>query len=101
MSTGNTATRARGRGNSRGGLGKYLRARGRRGVGRPAEFNQRLLLEDEQPDDEVDEEEIKQLHAKYAKRDLNSNADRYEEKPPDTEGVYFRNTLSILTTHDV
>jgi hypothetical protein len=49
----------RGRGKSRGGLGKYLRARGRGRAGghRPAEFVQRLVLEDEQ-EIELDEEDV-------------------------------------------
>ena len=54
-------TRGRGRGKSRGGLGKYLRARGgRRGGGRPATFSERLVLEGEQ-EVELDEEETKEL----------------------------------------
>ncbi|KAH9064421.1 hypothetical protein EDB87DRAFT_1325475 [Lactarius vividus] len=71
------------RARSRGGLGKHLRARGRghRG-GRPAEFKERLLLESERPD-ELDEEEVAELHARYAKRTLGTNADRYEEPEPE------------------
>ena len=62
----NSRGRGRSRGKSRGGLGKYLRARGRghaRG-GRPAEWRERLVLEDEElieldPDsEEVKAEEI-------------------------------------------
>ena len=74
----------RGRGRSRGGLGKYLRARGRRGYGRPAEFNKRLLLEGEGPP--LDDEEAEQVAAnaiKYSRRQLGSNADRYEEPGPE------------------
>lgn len=74
----------RGRGRSRGGLGKYLRARGRRGYGRPAEFNKRLLLEGEGPP--LDDEEAEQVAAnaiKYSRRQLGSNADRYEEPEPE------------------
>jgi hypothetical protein len=71
------------RARSRGGHGKYLRARGRghRG-GRPAEFRERLLLHGERPD-ELDEEELAELEARYAKRTLSTNADRYEEPEPD------------------
>ncbi len=71
------------RARSRGGLGKHLRARGRghRG-GRPAEFKERLLLEGERPD-ELDEEEVAELNARYAKRTLSTNADRYEEPEPE------------------
>ena len=36
----------------RGGIGKYLRAQGRRGGGRPAEFGTRLLLEGEKAGDQ-------------------------------------------------
>ena len=74
----------RGRGKSRGGLGKYLRARGRRGYSRPAEFNKRLLLEGEGPP--LDDQEAEQVAAnaiKYSRRQLASNADRYEEPEPE------------------
>ncbi|KAI9509920.1 hypothetical protein F5148DRAFT_1183915 [Russula earlei] len=64
---------------SRGGHGKYLRARGivHRG-GRPAVFQERLLLESEQPE-QLDEEEAAECEARYEQRTLSSNADRYEE----------------------
>ncbi|TFY59628.1 hypothetical protein EVJ58_g5655 [Rhodofomes roseus] len=87
-SSSNPAPRGRGRGKSRGGLGKYLRARGRgRGRGRPAEFRQRLLLEDEMPED-VDEEELVETQRRYARRQLGTNADRYQEPEAelDSEG---------------
>ncbi|KAI0341215.1 hypothetical protein BDW22DRAFT_1430350 [Trametopsis cervina] len=80
--------RGRGRGKSRGGLGKYLRARGRgRGRGRPAEFGKRLVLEGE-GEQELDEEEQKELAQKYSRRQLGTNADRYVESDPelDSEG---------------
>ncbi|KAN0079869.1 hypothetical protein V8E55_009435 [Tylopilus felleus] len=80
--------RGRGRGKSRGGLGKYLRARGRgHSFGRPAQFTTRLVLEGEEPDD-LDPEEAKEIHQRYAKRQLASNADRYVEEEPqlDSEG---------------
>lgn len=71
------------RARSRGGLGKHRRARGRgHTVGRPAVFQERLLLEDEQPD-ELNEEEVAELQAHYAKRTLSTNADRYEEPEPE------------------
>ena len=76
----------RGRGRGRGGLGKYLRARGRRGGGRPAEFGKRLRLEDEESDDEDDEDDEEHDGNKYAKRQLVTNADRYEEPEPDPHG---------------
>jgi hypothetical protein len=41
-----------------------------------------LLLEDEQPD-ELNEEEVAELNAHYAKRTLSTNADRYEEPEPE------------------
>ena len=76
--------RGRGRGRSRGGLGKYLRARGRgRGQGRPAIFNERLLLEGEGA--EEDEEEAAARAAKYSRRQLGTNADRYVEPEPELD----------------
>ncbi|PFH48842.1 hypothetical protein AMATHDRAFT_76510 [Amanita thiersii Skay4041] len=83
---------ARGRGKSRGGRGKYLRARGRRGYGRPAEFSKRLLLEGERGhtghnDDEEEDEEAREMAAenarKYSRRQLTTNVDRYEEPDPE------------------
>ena len=77
----------RGRGN-RGGLGKYLRATGRRGTGRPAVWKPRLLLDGEGPEDEDDEEAREareEMARKYRKRQLGSNADRYEEEEPDLD----------------
>lgn len=68
--------RGRSRGRPRGGLGKYLRARGRgHGSGRTREFQ-------ELPE-ELDEADAKALEARYAKRDLGTNADRYEEPDPE------------------
>jgi len=75
----------------RGGLGKYLRARGRRGAGRPAQFHERLLLEGEKPEDEdEDEEAAAALRVKYGPRQLSSNADRYAESEPelDSDGAF-------------
>ena len=80
----NERGRGRGRGRSRGGLGKYLRARGRgRGQGRPAIFNERLLLEGEGVEDDEDEEEAATRTAKYSRRQLGTNADRYAEPEPE------------------
>lgn len=81
--------RGRGRGN-RGGLGKYLRARGRghRGGGRPAVFTQRLLLEGEGAVGEEDEEakaEREEREAKFRRRQLGTNADRYKEEEPELD----------------
>jgi hypothetical protein len=86
------------RARSRGGLGKHLRARGHghRG-GRPAVFQERLLLEDEQPD-EFNEEEVAELNAHYAKRTLSTNADRYEEPEPEigSDGTVVSPTVLSL-----
>ncbi|KAJ3866076.1 hypothetical protein EV359DRAFT_37442 [Lentinula novae-zelandiae] len=77
--------RGRGRGKSRGGLGKYLRARGRgRGIGRPAEFGKRLVLEGEEGEEE-NEEEAAARQAKYSRRNLGTNADRYAEQEPELD----------------
>jgi hypothetical protein len=80
----------RGRG-SRGGLGKYLRARGRRGLGRPAEFGKRLVPEDEETaEGEEAEAEAAEIAQKYSKRRLETNVDRYNEPEPelDSEGEF-------------
>jgi len=45
-------------------------------------FQERLLLEGERPD-ELNEEEVAELNAHYAKRTLSSNVDRYEEPEPE------------------
>lgn len=81
------------RARSRGGFGKYLRARGH-GRGRPAVFQERLLLEDEQPD-ELSEEEVAEQKARYAKRTLSTNADRYEEPEPEigSDGTAINQTV--------
>jgi hypothetical protein len=70
-STRTSHVRGRFRTRSRGGRGKYLRARGRghRG-GYTADFQERP--------EELDEE-AKALEARYAKRTLDTNAYRYEE----------------------
>jgi hypothetical protein len=83
----NTASSSsnRGRGKNRGGLGKYLRARGRghRGAGRPAEFRERLVLDGEQSVDDEDEEAIFEREQRFRKRQLSTNADRYKEEEPE------------------
>ena len=72
----------RGRGKSRGGLGKYLRARGRgRGLGRPAEFGKRLLLDGEGNDE--DHADALDDGKTYSNRPLATNADRYVEPEPE------------------
>nr|GAT56444.1 predicted protein [Mycena chlorophos] len=83
------ASRSRGSHKARGGLGKYLRARGRgRGSGRPAEFSKRLVLEDEQVVD-ADSEEAAEIAAemgrKFSRRQLGTNADRYIEPEPELD----------------
>ena len=81
------------RARSRGGFGKYRRAQGRE-RGRPAVFRERSLLEDEQPD-ELSEEEVAELKARYAKRTLSTNADRYEEPEPEigSDGTAINQTV--------
>jgi|SRR5712671_5792732 len=94
--------RARGRGyrqsrGGRGGRGKYLRARGRGySVGRPAEFHERLLLEDEQPE-LLDEAEAVEREARYARRTLDTNAHRYEEPEPEI-GPDGMNSASVTAS---
>ena len=80
--------RGRGRGKSRGGLGKYLRARGRghRGGGRPAEFGKRLVLEgEEHAEDDPESEEAQEEARRYSRRQLGTNADRYKEEEPELD----------------
>ncbi|EIN05680.1 hypothetical protein PUNSTDRAFT_122165 [Punctularia strigosozonata HHB-11173 SS5] len=82
-SRGSSSQRSRGSHKPRGGHGKALRARGRgRGGGRPAVFRERILLEGEAPED-LDEEAEAELRAKYSRRNLGSNADRYKEEDPE------------------
>ena len=94
---------SRGRGGSRGrsnrgGFGKYLRARGNKGTGRPAVWKPKLLPEGEGPggeDDEEVREAREEVARKYAKRQLGSNADRYQEEPElDSEGAYLPRSTS-------
>ncbi|KAG8924451.1 hypothetical protein FRC01_011496, partial [Tulasnella sp. 417] len=73
----------------RGGLkGKAQRARGKRGFGRPAAFGTRLYLEGDKvrrDETEMTEEELEQAQEnarKYSRRELGSNAHRYEEPEP-------------------
>ncbi|KAG8711170.1 hypothetical protein FRC08_016235 [Ceratobasidium sp. 394] len=71
-------TRGRGK---RGGFGKSVRARGRgKRFTTPAPFRA-----NEEEGEEVDEEEAERERVKYSKRNLGSNAARYEEKEPDPE----------------
>lgn len=95
----NSRGRGRSRGKSRGGLGKYLRARGRghaRG-GRPAEWRERLVLEDEELIElDLDSEEVKAEERKYSRRTLESNASRYEEKEEvDENGVFWVDAMLL------
>lgn len=84
-----TTDRGRGRGKSRGGLGKYLRAKGRRGSGRPAEWGKRLVLDGEGEVDPEELEEIEEQRKKYSRRELGTNADRYQDEEPvlDSDGM--------------
>ena len=93
-----TSVRGRGRGKSRGGLGKYLRARGRGGRGRPAEFNTRLVLENERKLTEEEEAEIaREIREKYSKRQLGTNEDRYKEEEVelDSDGEYRNQSVYV------
>ena len=65
-----------GRGKSRGGLGKYLHARGH-----PAEFSTRLVLEGERKPDLTQEEAelAREIRERYSRR-LGTNEDRYKEE---------------------
>ncbi|KAF8596275.1 hypothetical protein BDV93DRAFT_610963 [Ceratobasidium sp. AG-I] len=75
-----SGTPSRGRG-KRGGFGKNVRARGRgKRFTTPAPFRV-----NQEEDEEVDEEEVERERAKYARRNMASNADRYEEKEPDPD----------------
>lgn len=88
-----TPSRGSGRGRGkRGGYGKAMRARGKGSYrGRAAEFTTRLVLDDEQPlTEEEQEEAARELREKFAKRELGTNADRYEE----VEGLFvFRSGM--------
>jgi len=62
-------------------------------MGRPAEFSTRLLLEGEgktQLTKEEEAEQAKELAAKYSRRQLGTNADRYKEDEPelDSDGAF-------------
>ena len=94
---------SRGRGN-RGGFGKYLRAKGRKGTGRPAEWKPRLLLEGEGPEDEEDEEAREareEMTRKYSRRQLGSNADRYEEEGPELDSEGARVPFAMIPMWDI
>lgn len=83
-----SSSTGRGRGKSRGGLGKYLRARGIRGGGggRPAVFTERLVLEGERrPGDEEDAEFAAEIEQKFSRRQLGTNQDRYKEEEPELD----------------
>ena len=81
--TGSAASLSRGRGRGRGGVGKYLRARGRRGPVLRAEWGKR----DNGDEDDADSEEERMQRAKYSRREMTSNADRYIEPEPDPHGT--------------
>lgn len=86
--------RARGRGRGRGGVGKFLRARGRRGPVLRAEFNKRATGDTD--DEEVDSEEERQERAKYSRRVMTTNADRYAEPELDPHGTPQRSCRQHL-----
>lgn len=80
-----TSTGARGRGylHSHRRIGKHIRARGRgyRG-GLPARYQEQLTPDGEQPE-QLDEAEAAELEARFARRTIGTNADRYEEPEPE------------------
>ncbi|KAG8907615.1 hypothetical protein FRB99_003311 [Tulasnella sp. 403] len=77
----------------RSGRGKALRARGKKSFGRPATFGERLLLPEDKPHggregkegEEGSEGEEQNDQARYARRQLVSNAHRYDEPEPETD----------------
>jgi len=77
------STGARGYLRARGGIGKHIRARGRgRRGGLPARYQEQLTLDGEQSE-QLDEAEAVELEARYARRTICTNADRYEEPEPE------------------
>jgi hypothetical protein len=77
-----TSTGARGRGHLRSHRGKHIRARGRgyRG-GLPARYQGQTPVGE--PSEQLDETEAAELEARYARRTIGTNADRYEEPEPE------------------
>ncbi|KAL1739957.1 hypothetical protein HDZ31DRAFT_48461 [Schizophyllum fasciatum] len=82
---GSRGARSRGSHKPRGGFGKSVRARGRGGRGRPAQFGTRLLLEGEAPLTPEEEEAAEEERKKYFRRQLGTNADRYKEQEPELD----------------
>ncbi|KAL1683231.1 hypothetical protein EV122DRAFT_201887 [Schizophyllum commune] len=82
---GGRGMRSRGSHKPRGGFGKSVRARGRGGRGRPAQFGTRLLLEGEAPLTPEEEEAAEEERKKYSRRQLGTNADRYMEEEPELD----------------
>ena len=60
-------------------------------------FRERLLLEDEQPE-ELNEEEVAEREAYFANRTLSTNTDRYEEPEPEigSDGTAISPTVLTL-----
>jgi hypothetical protein len=90
-----TSTGARGRGySSRRRIGKHIRARGRgyRG-GLPARYQERLTPDGEQSE-QLEEAEAAELEARYARRTIGTNADRYEEPEPEI-GLDGMNSIEL------
>jgi hypothetical protein len=79
-----TSNGARGRGylRSRRRTGKDIRARGRGRGGLPARYQERLPPDGEQFE-QLDEAEAAELEARYTRRAIGTNADRYEEPEPE------------------
>jgi hypothetical protein len=76
------------RSRGRGGRGKALRARGRRGTGRPANFG-KIDVPDDAEENPENEEELARQNAKYSRRQLVSNASRYEQPAEGEPGKVF------------
>jgi len=79
-----TSNGARGRGylRSRRKIGTRGRARGCRGLPPPSQYQEQLTPDGEQSE-QFDEAEAAELEARYARRTIGTNADRYEEPEPE------------------
>ena len=74
---------------------EYLCARGRCGLGRPAEFGKEVT-----GDSEVDKEVKREEERKYSRRQLGSNADQYVEPEPElnSDGMYQSQAVHCTRT---
>jgi hypothetical protein len=86
-----TSTGASGRGyRSRRRIDKRTGARGR---GCRGGYQERLTSDGEQSE-QLDEAEVAELEARYARRAINTNADRYEEPEPEI-GLDGMNSIEL------